>query len=135
MKRNVLHVMICAAVAASLVPGLLLAQPGVFSKEDLIKYTPEWKGERFPDGRPRVPDGILERMRSVTLEEAWAVLRNAGFTHEYEDGWLSIHPDKVCVDFHSRLSQIKRCLRIVWSKSAVQETILHRVTVYSNVGV
>jgi regulator of RNase E activity RraA len=36
-------------------------------------------------------------MKNVTLEEAWAVLRESGFTHEYEDGWLSIHPDKILV--------------------------------------
>jgi regulator of RNase E activity RraA len=72
-------------------------QPGILTKEALIQYTPEWKGERFADGRPKVPDGILKRMRNVTLEEAWAVLRNEGFNHQYEDGWLSIHPDKVLV--------------------------------------
>lgn len=76
---------------------LLLGQPGVFSKQDLIRYTPDWKGARFDDGRPKVPDGILKRMKNVTLEEAWAVLRDAGFTHQYEDGWLSIHPGKVLV--------------------------------------
>ncbi len=73
------------------------AQPGVFNSQELIKYTPEWKGERFPDGRPKVPDLILKRMSAVTLEEAWAVLRNAGFTHQYEDGWQLIHPGKVLV--------------------------------------
>lgn len=77
--------------------GALLAQPGVFNSKELIKYTPEWKGERFPDGRPKVPDSILKRMAAVTLEEAWAVLRNAGFTHQYEDGWHLIHPGKVLV--------------------------------------
>ena len=74
-----------------------LAQPGVFTKEELVKYTPDWKGERFSDGRPKVPDGVLKRMKSVTLEEAWATLRTAGFNHEYEDGWFTIHPDKVLV--------------------------------------
>jgi regulator of RNase E activity RraA len=69
----------------------------VFGKDELLKYTPEWKGERFPDGRPKVPDGIVKRMRNVTLEEGWAVLRNAGFTHQYEDGWMSIHPGKILV--------------------------------------
>ncbi len=73
------------------------AQPGILSRELLIKYTPDWKGERFEDGRPRVPDGILQRMKSVTLEEAWAQLRTAGFNHEYADGWLVIHPEKVLV--------------------------------------
>ncbi|MGA2329262.1 MAG: RraA family protein [Bryobacteraceae bacterium] len=72
-------------------------QPGILTREALIQYTPEWKGERFADGRPKVPDEILKRMRNVTLEEAWAVLRNEGFNHQYEDGWLSIHPGKVLV--------------------------------------
>src|SRR3546814_20969161 len=36
-------------------------------------------------------------MREVTLEEAWATLRSAGFNHQYEDGWLSIFPGKVLV--------------------------------------
>src|SRR5205809_5566853 len=76
---------------------LVQAQPGILTKELLIQYTPDWKGERFPDGRPKVPDSILQRMKSVTLEEAWAELRSAGFNHEYEDGWLSIHPDKILV--------------------------------------
>jgi regulator of RNase E activity RraA len=74
-----------------------VAQPGVLTPELLTKYTPEWKGERFPDGRPKVPDSILKRMKNVTLEEAWAQLRTAGFNHQYEDGWYTIHGDKVLV--------------------------------------
>ncbi len=73
------------------------AQQAFFTREDVIKYTPDWQGERFPDGRPKVPDSILDRMKNVTLEEAWATLRTHNFNHEYEDGWLSIHPDKVLV--------------------------------------
>ncbi|MCS7042836.1 MAG: RraA family protein [Bryobacteraceae bacterium] len=84
-------------LAAALCAAAVCAQPGVFSKEHLIRYTPEWKGERFPDGRPKVPDGILKRMREVTLEEAWAVLRNEGYNFQYEDGWMEIHPGKVLV--------------------------------------
>ena len=42
------------------------------SKEELIALTPEWKGERFPDGRPKVPDDIIRRMKAVSVEEAWA---------------------------------------------------------------
>ncbi len=67
------------------------------SKEELIFLTPEWEGERFPDGRPRVPDDILDRMKRVTLEEAWAVLRGANFNQQYEDGWMTINPDSVLV--------------------------------------
>jgi regulator of RNase E activity RraA len=82
---------------AVLLAAPLLAQPGILTKDLLIKYTPEWKGERFADGRPKVPDGILKRMRTVTLEEAWAVVKQAGYGNQYEDGWFVIHPDKVLV--------------------------------------
>ncbi len=67
------------------------------SKEEMIFLTPEWKGERFADGRPKVPDDLLKRMKLVTHEEAWAVLKGSNFRHQYEDGWLCINPDSVLV--------------------------------------
>jgi regulator of RNase E activity RraA len=79
------------------VTSVAAAQPGVLTREHLIEYTPDWMGERFPDGRPKVPDAILDRMKNVTLEEAWAVVTAAGFSHQFEDGWLSIHPEQVLV--------------------------------------
>ena len=87
----------CTTLSVAFFSPPAFAQPGIFSKEHLIQFTPEWKGERFADGRPKVSDGILKRVKSVTLEEAWAVLRNAGFNHQYEDGFLCIHPEKVLV--------------------------------------
>jgi regulator of RNase E activity RraA len=66
-------------------------------KDELIFLTPQWEGERFPDGRPRVSDDILERMKLVTLEEAWAVLRGAGFNYQYEGDWQLLDPDGVLV--------------------------------------
>lgn len=92
-------------VAILVFPASLAAQQEFFTAQDVIKYTPDWKGDRFPDGRPKVPDGILDRMKNVTLEEAWATLQQAGFMHQYEDGWLSIHGDKVLVG---------RALTAVW---------------------
>ena len=62
-----------------LLAGTAFAQPGVLTKELLRQYTPEWKGERFADGRPKVPESILERMKKVTLEEAWATVTAAGY--------------------------------------------------------
>jgi regulator of RNase E activity RraA len=73
------------------------SQAQQISKEELIFLTPEWKGERFPDGRPKVPDAILKRMKLVTLEEAWAVLKGDNYKHQYDEGWLSINPDSVLV--------------------------------------
>jgi regulator of RNase E activity RraA len=77
------------ALAALLAEGLsAAAQVGVFSKEHLIEYSPLWKGERFPDGRPKVPDDILKRMKEVSIEEAWAVLRRHGFNLQFEGNWV-----------------------------------------------
>ena len=67
------------------------------SKEQLIALTPFWKGERFADGRPKVPDDILKRMKSVSVEEAWAVMKNAGYGYQVAEGWQVINPDSVLV--------------------------------------
>jgi 4-hydroxy-4-methyl-2-oxoglutarate aldolase len=66
------------------------AQLGLFSREQRVEFTPEWKGERFEDGRPKVPDSILERMGEVTAEEAWSVLRGARYEHQFEGYWQQI---------------------------------------------
>ena len=65
------------------------------TKEQLVALTPLWKGERFADGRPKVPDDIMKRMKSVSVEEAWAVLKNAGYGYQVAEGWQVINPDSV----------------------------------------
>ena len=67
------------------------------SPEELIEYTPEWQGERFADGRPKVPDDILARMHNVNITQAWGVLRGPGYNWQYEDGWVCTHPGQVLV--------------------------------------
>lgn len=67
------------------------------SREQMVFLTAEWEGERFPDGRPKVPDAILERMRKVSIEEAWGVLRAAGYRNQFEGNWKMIHPDRPIV--------------------------------------
>jgi regulator of RNase E activity RraA len=69
--------------------------PQNLTPEELIEYTPLWTGERTADGRPRVPDGIIARMRNVTITQAWGVLRNEGFHWQYEGGWYCTHPGEV----------------------------------------
>jgi 4-hydroxy-4-methyl-2-oxoglutarate aldolase len=61
----------------------------------IITLTADWKGERFPDGRPKVPDAILERLKNVSMEDAWGVLRNKGYQNQYEGDWTVIQPDSV----------------------------------------
>lgn len=66
-------------------------------KEDILHFTQRWEGERMEDGRPKVSDDILQRMKLVTVEEAWGVLKSHGYMHQYEGGWWNVHPDRVLV--------------------------------------
>jgi 4-hydroxy-4-methyl-2-oxoglutarate aldolase len=63
------------------------------SKEQIQFFTSTWTGERFPDGRPKVSDAVLKRMESVSIEQAWGVLRQAGYNNQYEGSWIHIDPD------------------------------------------
>ena len=71
----------------------ITAQQVTLTPEQIKGYTPEWKGERFPDGRPKVSDRMLERLKAVRLEEAWGVLRNKGFQNQFEGDWMVLNPD------------------------------------------
>lgn len=81
---------------------IILTQSGLLaqqiSKEEMLFLTPLWEGERFDDGRPKVSDDILRRMKKVSHDEAWAVMKNAGYKYQYADEWgLTINPDSVLV--------------------------------------
>ncbi len=71
-----------------------LAHAQTISREQMLWLTPEWKGERFPDGRPKIADKWLERLKNVSLEEAWAILRNEGYHNQFEGDWQVMYPDK-----------------------------------------
>lgn len=66
-------------------------------KEELVFLTSEWKGERFPDGRPRIPDDIVERAKKIGIDDAWTVLNNEGYTNQFEGNWKMIHDDVAVV--------------------------------------
>ena len=66
----------------------------VGSTPEYIKsLTTEWEGERLQDGRPFVPDYILERLKKISMEEAWGILRSHGYNNQYQGGWMMINPD------------------------------------------
>lgn len=75
-------------------PGILHAQQVQNSREAVIALTPLWKGDRFPDGRPKVSDDLVKRLANISLEEAWGVLRNNGYNNQFEAGWQIINPSK-----------------------------------------
>jgi len=69
----------------------------VWPREIIVEMTRLYTGERFPDGRPKVPDDILDRMRTVSSEEAWGTLRNLGYVRQFVGGWMETHPGRVLV--------------------------------------
>lgn len=73
--------------------GAVKAQQVTLSPDQIKAITPEWKGERFEDGRPKVSDKLLQRLKAVHLEEAWGILRNKGYQNQFEGDWMVQHPD------------------------------------------
>lgn len=53
--------------------------------------------DRFPDGRPHVPDDLLERMKAITSEEAWSILDREKYAFQFEGNWFQTHPDRILV--------------------------------------
>ena len=68
------------------------AQLFTLTKEQLIEWTSQNPFDRFPDGRPKVPDAMLERARALSSEEVLAVLPGKGFRNQYADGFQVLHP-------------------------------------------
>ena len=82
---------LCAMVL--LTPSPLHGQLSTFSKQELADYTAQSNFERFPDGRPKVPEDLMERARELSSEEVWAVLEEKGFHNQYADGFQILHPE------------------------------------------
>ncbi|MGE5569386.1 MAG: RraA family protein [Rhodospirillales bacterium] len=68
-----------------------------FSREEMVKYTAKNPFERFEDGRPKVPDSLLEKFKELSAEDIWAVLPRNGFRLQYEDGWKILYPGRKLV--------------------------------------
>lgn len=69
-------------------------QVATLTREQLVKYTEKWQGDRFPDGRPKVEDKLLKKMDGLSAEEVWAVLPREGYNNQYEGDFRILHPEK-----------------------------------------
>jgi 4-hydroxy-4-methyl-2-oxoglutarate aldolase len=90
------NILIKFVFLAFLLPGFAFSQITP-SKEQIEFYTANWKGERFPDGRPKVPDNLLERLKKISIEEAWGILQGEGYNNQFEGNWKILHPEQVFV--------------------------------------
>ena len=83
---------LCVAIVLTPIPSS--GQLFTLSKEQLIEYTAQNPFDRFPDGRPKVPDALIERARGLSSEEVFAILPGKGFRNQYADGFQVLHPQK-----------------------------------------
>lgn len=70
-----------------------IALSQTITKEEVIFLTSEWKGERFFDGRPKISDDLLERAKKIGIDDAWTVLKNEGYTNQFEGNWKMVKSD------------------------------------------
>jgi regulator of RNase E activity RraA len=69
--------------------GIMIGQ--TIPKDELTFLTSQWKGERFADGRPKVPDDLLIRAKNIGIDDAWTVLKNLGYTNQFEGGCKTVN--------------------------------------------
>ncbi|HEX2919384.1 MAG TPA: RraA family protein [Edaphobacter sp.] len=67
------------------------------SRQQILFYTSDWKGERFPDGRPKIPDSVVQRATNLTIEDLWDFLQGKAYRCQYENGWQALHMDRPMV--------------------------------------
>ncbi len=81
-----------------LLSGLVAHGQNIGASAEYVKaLTAKWEGERFADGRPKVPDGILERLQNCTLEQIWGYLGKKGFNNQVEKNWIILKPGETMV--------------------------------------
>lgn len=66
-------------------------------RDEVIRLTSSWEGERSEDGRPHVPDDVLEQIRTATSEDAWSTTHKHGYDRQFAGGWRQTHPGSVLV--------------------------------------
>lgn len=92
MRRKLLPVVLLLTASFT-----MKAQHVTLTSDQIKAITPEWTGERSSDGRPKVADKLLARLKNVRLEEAWGILRNKGYNNQFEGDWMVLDPDSAMV--------------------------------------
>lgn len=78
--------------------GLTVQAQNIGASPEFVKaLTSKWEGERFADGRPKVPDDIIERLQNCTLEQIWGYLGRKGFNNQVEKNWIILKPGETMV--------------------------------------
>jgi len=85
-----------AVFVLALAASSLSAQIFTLTREQLIQYTSQNPYDRFPDGRPKVPEDVLEKVKGLSAEEVLPILQH-GYRNQWEADWQILHPGKKLV--------------------------------------
>lgn len=80
------------ALLSLILAGLATAQVYTFTRDQMIEYTKKNPYTRFEDGRPKVPDDVIEKCKGLSVEEIWSILPGEGYRFQYEGGFEILHP-------------------------------------------
>jgi regulator of RNase E activity RraA len=89
--RKVVLTVLAASIIFQAAPAFAQVK---MTREQMMFYTSGWKGDRFPDGRPKVPDDLLKRALDLSIEDVWDYLREEGYRNQFEGGWKALHIEK-----------------------------------------
>jgi regulator of RNase E activity RraA len=98
-KRGLIPLAAAACFASVLAPTPAKAQLWTWTKDQMVEYTKAWTGDRFPDGRPKVPDALIERAKGLSQEEITIPGGRGGGGgvggySQYVGDWEVLHPGK-----------------------------------------
>ena len=94
--RSASRILQLALLGITLVPAHSQAQVFTWTPEEMVKYTAQNPYERFPDGRPKVPDAMLEKVRGLSAEEVLGIA-GRGYPNQFVDGMQILRPGKKLV--------------------------------------
>lgn len=89
--RKLIWAALAACLAFKAVPAFAQVK---MTHEQMMFYTSDWKGDRFPDGRPKLPDDLLKRAIDVSIEDVWDYLGQRGYKNQFEGNWQALHIEK-----------------------------------------
>ena len=90
--RATMRVALGAGAALLLTAALVDAQLFKLTREQIVEITAENPFERFPDGRPKIPDALIEQAKGLSAEDVWAVLPGKNYRNQWADGFQLLHP-------------------------------------------
>ncbi len=95
LAKGLLGLFVLAFASVSF-PSGAAAQLYSLSKDEIVKFTAKNPFERFADGRPKVPDALLEKVREMSAEEVLGIVRR-GYPSQFVGDLKVLTPGKTLV--------------------------------------